>query len=432
MMPMTKPPARRRTGFKFKRFSRKQKQLIYWWKAKANAEKSVVIADGSIRSGKTIAMIVSFLMFAMEMFENTDFIIAGKTISSLKRNVVNPMLRIITTFGWSYRYNRGGNYIVVGTNTFYLFGASSEAAQDVLQGMTAGGAFADEAALMPKSFIEQMMGRCSLEDARIFMNCNPGSPFHWLKVEMINKANKKGYCVLHFTMDDNLALSDKAKRRYMNQFDGVFYERYILGKWVMAEGLIYSMFGKICIYKERLSEEKKKSTRRHITVDYGTANACVFLDCYDDGKTVYIEREFYYDGRKEMVQKTDGQYADDMDEFVKGEVMPQAVIIDPSALSFRIQLRNRGYRVKEADNDVLNGIRKVSNMLKRGMLVIHESCKNTISEFATYSWDEKAGEKGIEQPIKVADHAMDAIRYYVSTVIKDRRVAIKEGNNGVQ
>ena len=184
MMPMIKTPRRRRRGFRFKRFSRKQKQLIYWWKAKKNADKSVIIADGSIRSGKTIAMIVSFLFFAMETFEDTDFIVAGKTISSLKRNVVNPMLRIIEAYGWSYRYNRGGNYITIGTNTFYLFGASSEAAQDVLQGMTAGGAFADEAALMPKSFIEQMMGRCSLEDARIFMNsgknCGAGLRCHRL------------------------------------------------------------------------------------------------------------------------------------------------------------------------------------------------------------------------------------------------------------
>ena len=426
MMPMIKTPRRRRRGFRFKRFSRKQKQLIYWWKAKKNADKSVIIADGSIRSGKTIAMIVSFLFFAMETFEDTDFIVAGKTISSLKRNVVNPMLRIIEAYGWSYRYNRGGNYITIGTNTFYLFGASSEAAQDVLQGMTAGGAFADEAALMPKSFIEQMMGRCSLEDARIFMNCNPGSPFHWLKAEMIDMADKKGYYVLHFTMDDNLALSEKTKRRYMNQFDGVFYERYILGKWVMAEGLIYSMFGQICIYDEHLSEEKKKGMRRHIAVDYGTANACVFLDCYDDGNTIWVEREYYYDGRKESAQKTDGQYANDMDKFTKGDVIPQAVIIDPSALSFRVELRNRGYRVKEADNDVLNGIRKVSNMLKKGMLMIHKDCVNMIAEFGTYSWDEKAGEKGIEQQIKVADHAMDAIRYYVSTIIKDRRVAQKD------
>ena len=170
MPAMEKKTGRRRAAFRFKPFSRKQKQLLFWYKAKANADKSMIIADGSIRSGKTIAMICSFLMFSMNTFENTDFIVAGKTISALKRNVVNPMLRIIAAFGWSYRYNRGGNYITVGTNTFYLFGASSEAAQDVLQGMTAGGAFADEAALMPKSFIEQMIGRCSLEDARIFMN----------------------------------------------------------------------------------------------------------------------------------------------------------------------------------------------------------------------------------------------------------------------
>lgn len=424
MMPaMEKKTGRRRAAFRFKPFSRKQKQLLFWYKAKANADKSMIIADGSIRSGKTIAMICSFLMFSMNTFENTDFIVAGKTISALKRNVVNPMLRIIAAFGWSYRYNRGGNYITVGTNTFYLFGASSEAAQDVLQGMTAGGAFADEAALMPKSFIEQMIGRCSLEDARIFMNCNPGSPFHWLKAEMIDKADEKGYYVLHFKMDDNLSLSDKVKRRYMQQFDGVFYERYILGKWVMAEGLIYSMFGKVCEYSEHLTEEKRLLCQRYIAVDYGTANACVFLDIYDDGRTAWLEKEYYYDGHKEM-QKTDGQYADDMDEFVSAwKVMPKAIIIDPSALSFRVELRNRGYRIIEADNDVINGIRKTSNMLKKGMLRVHEDCTNTIAEFGTYSWDEKAGEKGIEQPIKVADHSMDALRYFVSTAIKDKRVA---------
>lgn len=228
--------------FKFKPFSKKQLKLIYWWDHEKTSKHDMVIADGAIRSGKTIAMICSFLRWSQKIHDGEDFIIAGKSIGALKRNVVKPMLQILDAWGWSYDFNRSENYILIGSNTYYLFGANNEASQDVLQGLTAAGALADESALFPKSFIDQMIGRCSVEGAKVFMNCNPKGPYHFIKTEFIDKAKEKRIYHLHFTMEDNLSLSEKVKERFMRMFSGVFFQRYILGLWVMAEGVIYKQF----------------------------------------------------------------------------------------------------------------------------------------------------------------------------------------------
>lgn len=238
-----KRPAR----FDFKPFSKQQRRLIHWWRPAVRVGRNdFVIADGAIRSGKTIAMIIGFLTWSQEMFSGQSFILAGKTMGALKKNVVRPMLQILEAWGWPYEYIRSGTdaRLEIGSNTYYLYGANTEASQDALQGLTAAGAYADEAALFPQNFIDQMIGRCSIPGAKIWMNCNPGNPHNYIKEEFLDKAAEKHVYHLHFMMDDNWTLSPSVKERYKRTWPvgSVFYKRFILGLWVAADGLIYQQF----------------------------------------------------------------------------------------------------------------------------------------------------------------------------------------------
>ncbi|MDO4318309.1 MAG: PBSX family phage terminase large subunit [Lachnospiraceae bacterium] len=237
-------PLKKNKAFEFKPFSLRQRRLLYWWReGSPHRNCEIVIADGSIRSGKTIACICSFLLFSQETFPAGEaFIIAGKTIGALKKNVIRPMLQILEAWGWAYVYNRSENYIEIGNSTYYCYGANNEASQDALQGLTAAGAYADEAALFPESFIEQMIGRCSVDGAKVFLNCNPEGPKHYVKTELLDRAKEKQIYHLHFTMDDNLTLSQKRKDFYRRMYSGVFYKRFILGLWVASDGLVYQQF----------------------------------------------------------------------------------------------------------------------------------------------------------------------------------------------
>lgn len=416
------------SAFQYRPFSRKQKKLLTWWmKQSPYAAFDMVVADGSIRSGKTVAMIDGFVTWALSTFKDQAFIIAGRSMGSLKRNVINVMLKILTAKGLDYSYNRSDNYITIGTNIFYCFGASTEASQDTLQGLTAAGALADEVALFPQSFVEQMIGRCSVEGSKLWLNCNPESPYHFVKTELIDKCDEKHILHLHFTLDDNLSLSEKIKERYKRMYSGVWYRRMILGHWVIAEGLVYDMYDDDeCTYDDDSRPVDLESrSQRYVAVDYGTTNPMVFLDIYDDGSTIWVDSEYYYNSREVGRQKTDQQYLEDLQAFVPNESL-RAVIIDPSAASFKVLLRNAGYIVKEANNDVNDGLRMVGMLLQTRRLKIHKRCKSMRREFQTYAWDEKAAmEHGVEKPIKEWDHAMDAIRYFVKTMIKHWRISVE-------
>lgn len=236
---------RRNKGFQFRPFSPQQRRLMYWWhKGSPHEGCSIVIADGSIRSGKTVAMLCGFFQWSLAVFRGEAFILAGKTVGALKKNVIGPALQILNAWGLQYHYVSSGDEarLEVGDNVYYLYDAHNERSQDRLQGLTAAGALADEAALFPRSFVEQMIGRCSVEGARLWLNCNPESPAHFVKVELIDKAAEKGICCLHFTMDDNLTLSPEKKAWYYRMYAGVFYRRFILGEWALTDGLVYQQF----------------------------------------------------------------------------------------------------------------------------------------------------------------------------------------------
>lgn len=401
--------------FRFKPFSKKQKKLLTWWLPESPYhDYDMVIADGSIRSGKTIAAIDGFVMWSLATFEHEAFILAGKSMGALKRNVLRPMFKILAAKGIHYRYNRSENYIEIGTNTYYCFGANNEASQDVLQGLTAAGALADEVALFPESFVEQMIARCSVDGAKIWMNCNPESPYHFIKTEYIDKAKEKRILHLHFTLDDNLTLSQKVKDRYKRLFAGLWYKRMILGLWVMAEGVIYDMFN-----PDKHIVDVLPGGLDHwmVGVDYGTSNPCVFVLIGRAGKRYYQVREYYWDSRERGKQKTDGEYAEDFIKFL-GDIRPEAIYVDPSAASFIAELRKRRVNnVVPANNDVLPGIHTVSRLLANDELFIHRGCIHSLREFGAYVWDPKAQKRGEDAPLKENDHAHDARRYALHTSI---------------
>ena len=236
-----------KANFKWKPMSNKQQKVFTWWNDNSPMRyKDGIIADGAVRSGKTISMAPSFVMWAMEKYDECDFAICGKTIGSLNRNVINTLKKQLHSLKYKYEHKRSENLIIVSkngkTNYFYLFGGKDEASQDLIQGMTLAGIFFDEVALMPQSFVEQGIARLSVEGAKFWFNCNPKSPNHWFKLEYIDKIKEKNILYLHFTMDDNLTLSEAVKERYKRMFVGVFYKRNILGLWVTAEGSIYTVY----------------------------------------------------------------------------------------------------------------------------------------------------------------------------------------------
>jgi PBSX family phage terminase large subunit len=406
-------------AFKFKPFSKKQKKLLTWWSDNSpHKDKDMIIADGSIRSGKTVAMIDSFTNWSLDTYSNENFIISGKSMGALDRNVINPWKQMLIAKGIKYNHVRSDDpRMEIGTNIYYLFGANNKSSQDTLQGLTAAGALADESALFPENFVSQMIGRCSIEDSKIFMNCNPQGPYHFMKDEYINKAAEKQILHLHFLLKDNLTLSEKIKERYKRMFSGVFYKRYILGLWVLAEGIIYDMWreDKHTIKYNQLPDQF--DTFR-ITADYGTSNPTVFLLVGIKNGVRYIIDEYYWDSDEEGRQKTDAQYSNDMLDFINEYGYGiQDIVVDPSAASFITQLKSDlDITITKANNDVVDGIRKVATYLNTGKLyVVKKNCPNTIKEFASYVWDEKAQEKGEDKPVKKNDHALDGIRYEINT-----------------
>jgi len=400
-------------AFELKSYSNKQLRLLAWWAPGSPVRnQEMIIAEGAIRSGKTVAMIDSFITWSLETHRNQSFIIAGKTAGALKRNVLKPLFAILAHKQIAYRYNRSENFIRIGSNTYYCFGASTEASQDVVQGLTAAGCYADEVALMPKSFVDQMIGRCSVEGRRFFMNCNPEGPFHWFKEEFIDNAETKRAYVLHFDMDDNLTLSERIKEGYRRMFTGVFYKRYILGLWAQAEGVIYDMFSD---EKHIVKTINRDYQEYYVSVDYGTQNPTTFGLWGRVGKTWFKVKEYHYDGRKEGKQKTAVQYSKDLREFCDG--LNPYIIVDPSATAFIAQLEEDGFFILRGVNDVLEGIINVGIALHSGFVKFNDICKNTFKEFNSYVWDEKALKRGEDKPTKLNDHHMDADRYFINTIL---------------
>lgn len=405
--------------FKFKPFSKKQLQVLTWWRKDSPVkDKDGLVCDGSVRAGKTVVMSLSFVMWAMETFQDENLGMSGKTIGSFRRNVVTPLKRMLKSRGYRVKDHRADNYMSITykgiTNYFYVFGGKDESSQDLIQGITLAGMFFDEVALMPQSFVNQATARCSVDGSKFWFNCNPAGPYHWFKVEYLDDLVGKNLLHLHFTMDDNLSLSDKVKARFKRLYSGVFYQRYILGLWVLAEGIIYDVFDKD---KHTVKTKPRNYQRYFVSVDYGVQNPTTFGLWGRRLKQWYKVKEYHYDGRKTGKQKTDQEYYEDLNKFVGDLPERPAIIVDPSATSFIALLKKNGYHVIEANNEVLEGIRNVATALKKNMILYNDCCTETFREFSSYIWDEKAADRGEDKPIKSNDHHMDGDRYFVNTII---------------
>ncbi|WP_312637017.1 PBSX family phage terminase large subunit [Oscillibacter sp.] len=386
---------------------------------------TALICDGAVRSGKTSIMSLSFILWAMGNFNHCNFALSGKTVGSAERNIIQPLLSITyLRDNFNMVYSRSTHQLIISRgknqNRFYVFGGKDESSYMLIQGITLAGILLDEVALMPRSFVEQALARCSVSNAKFWFNCNPDVPEHWFNKEWVKNAAAKDATHLHFTMDDNPSLSEETIARYKSLYSGVFYQRYILGLWVAGDGVIYDMFDRdVNVYTD---EQEPPGIyyrgTRYISIDYGTANDTVYLDCVDDGETIWIHDEYRWASREQRRQKTDAEYADDFIAFMGDDQQFFCpAIVDPAAASFKVELSRRGVYVMDADNDVLNGIRRVSTLLSNRKLMISARCAGLIGELGSYVWDEKAAKMGVEKPVKTNDHGADALRYYVNTVI---------------
>lgn len=421
---------RKASAMHYSPFSKKQRMILNWWADGSPVrDASGIIADGAIRSGKTLSMSLSFVIWAMTTFDGQNLGMAGKTIASFRRNVLTQLKTMLSARGYTAVDHRADNLLVVSQgdrqNYFYIFGGKDESSQDLIQGITLAGIFLDEVALMPESFVSQATGRCSVAGSKYWFNCNPSGPLHWFKVNWIDKKDEKGLLYLHFTMADNLSLAEDIKQRYRAMYTGIFYSRYILGLWCMAEGMIYDLFDRTKHVKA--FPAGATALQSYVSCDYGTQNATCFLlwqQASTDRKW-YAVREYYYSGRDSKKQKTDRQYADDYIRWIQAD-RPKAFILDPAAASYAAELRERGVPVLKAQNDVQDGIRVTAAAMDAGSFFISPDCRNLISEIQQYAWDPKAAARGQDQPIKIRDHACDAMRYFIYTVLGDKRPKFRD------
>lgn len=389
--------------------SNKQRQIMAFPYTKYDA----LICDGAIRSGKTVFMMLSFIDDAMRRYNGQRFGICGKTVDSTIKNIIAPYLEL-TYAKEKYRlqWKRSEKLLIVAQgnkqNVFEVFGGKDESSYMLIQGRTLAGILVDEVALQPRSFVEQAVARCSVTGSKLWFNCNPDSPQHWFYTEWIQNAKDRNALHLHFLLEDNPSLDEAVVNRYKTLYTGVFYQRYILGLWVLAEGLVYDFT------EDHITEEKPKGAEYFISIDYGTLNPfSAGLWSVTGNKAVRI-KEYYYDGRNKKRQLTDDEYCEEV-KALAGDLEISRVIVDPSAASFITALKRRGYRVQQADNAVLDGIRRTAAYLKNGNIKIHRSCVDAIREFGLYRWDEKQSE---DRVIKENDHAMDDIRYFCNTVMR--------------
>lgn len=398
----------------YRKFSKRQLLAMTWWNRPRFQGRDAIICDGSIRSGKTLSMTVGFLLWSMARFDGERFALCGKTIESLRRNVVTSIPDWLEGVFTVTEY-RSENKLVVSngtrSNTYYLFGGRDERSYTLIQGITLAGVLLDEVALMPRSFVEQALARCSVAGSKFWFNCNPEGPEHWFYKEWIKGARKHNALHLHFTMEDNPSLAPEIKARNERMYSGVFHQRYILGEWAVAQGLVYAMFD---FDSQVLRGPVEEKGLWYISIDYGTQNpTSMGLWLVDQGKAVRV-REYYHSGRDSQCPKTDEEYYRELEKLAGGRII-QYVIVDPSAASFIQTIKRHGrFSVRQADNRVLDGIRNTATVITQQDILVHESCQDFLREIKVYCWDERAGE---DRVIKENDHAMDDMRYFVQTVL---------------
>ena len=393
---------------------------------------------GPVRSGKSFVSILRWIDYIAHNDPPGPLFVFGRTLSAVKRNVVTPMFEFL---GDEMRYTN--QTIQLWDRTIHCIGASDAKAEGTIRGSTSAGSYYDEVTLLPRNFFSMSLTRMSLPGAEGFGTTNPDSPAHWLKKDFMDRADKLEWEMFTWTLDDATFLDPDFLAALKRQHTGLFYRRFILGEWVMAEGAIYDGFDESIHVVKELPYDRPDYYI--VGVDYGTGNPTVFVlmgvKMQTNGKPILCaEREYYYDSTEKMRQKTDSEYADDLKKFVAAVKPAQvagdrrkhpavmAIYIDPSAASFKLECKRKSLPMRDADNSVLDGIRFQATMLANGQYTLHRRCKKTIEEYSSYVWDQKKQLQGIDAPVKVGDHAKDAERYALYTHFGKKRALYTAGS----
>ncbi|MER8042580.1 PBSX family phage terminase large subunit [Streptomyces sp. NPDC094032] len=395
-----------------------RKQLLSIGQATAR----INLWHGSVRSGKTIASLLAFMIAVATAGPSGLIIIIGRSLQTIERNVLEP-LQDRSLFGPMARHvvhTRGATTAVILGRTVHLIGAADARAEGRLRGLTAQLAYVDEATLMPEAMWTQTLARLSVPGARLYATTNPDSPRHWLKAQYLDRVGELDMRAWHFRLADNPSLSAEYIANLAAEYTGLWRKRMIDGLWVVAEGAIYADWDEARHVVDTLPEMH----RHWLGIDYGTTNpfSAVLLGLGVDGR-LYACAEWRYDGRQAHRAMTDAQYSDAVRAWLADlDVVPEWTFVDPSAKSFSTQLWQDGHPgIARADNTVADGIRSVANLLAADRLLIHRSCEGLLGEFPGYSWDTKATERGEDAPLKVDDHSVDAIRYAVHSTSHEWR-----------
>lgn len=380
---------------------------------------------GSIRSGKTFASIVAFLMAIVFAPSNGLILITGRTLDSIGRNIMEPLTddgimgRLVCG---RVKWTPGATTATILGRTVHLIGAYDKRSEGKIRGATVALCYIDEATLLPRDFFTQLLGRMSVKGARLFATTNPDNPAHWLKKEFINRQSDLNLSHWQFGLDDNPSLDPQYVRDLKSEYTGLWYRRFILGDWVQSEGAVYEMWDPA----RHVVDVLPMITRwLAVGVDYGTTNpfSAVVLGVGAD-RRLYLTREWRWDSRLQKKQLTDVEYSRQVRDFLTRHpipgskltgVRPDWWVIDPSAASFRVQLYEDGVTARLANNEVKPGVNTLGSLLATDRLKVHRSCKGFIDEIPGYAWDESASGKGLDVPIKSDDHSLDASRYAVYT-----------------
>ena len=385
--------------------------------------KTINIAEGSVRSGKTIGTILAWLeiLARLKPSKSQHLIMVGKTDGSLYRNVIRPMTELV---GSDLKYYPGKVYISLWGHNVFVFGANDERSENKIRGMTVRKAYCDEITLFPYSFWVQLRNRMSCDDSQVIATTNPDSPAHWLKKEVLDRWETTSLYWMKFLIEDNIHLPRKYIAELRSELTGLWYDRFFLGKWVLAEGSIYDFFEENNKYL--LTEDEAAELRADyyvVSIDYGTTNPTSIgyygVNHNYNGTTkpkAWKIDECYYDSKVTGVQKTDLEQVEMLKKFLKDKIPPDKIIVDPSAASFIAQLERSGFwNVIPAENAVLDGIRLQAQMLRSGAYKIVDVCHQTIRDYGSYVWDENAQKKGEDKPKKENDHTKDEERYFIET-----------------
>ena len=401
---------------KLRAFSKKQMTALLWWcDSSVHKDKDAIICDGAVRSGKTFSLSLSFVLWAFSRFDGNSFGICSKTLSALRRNLLTPIIPVLESMGFEVNLKQSENLVTIKyknrVNRFYLFSGKDEGSCSLIQGVTLSGVLLDEVVLMPRSFVEQALARCSVSGSKFFFNCNPQYPSHWFFNEWIKKAEEKNVLYLHFTMQDNPSLSKNTIERYKRMYSGAFYERFVKGRWVSVCGAVYPFMDNSSMYYD---VPQICFDEYAVSCDYGIVNPCSFGLWGRDNDKWYRIDEYYFDSKLEGYQRTDEEHYDALCALIADRKV-SVVTVDPSASSFiEVIKRHNRFEVVKAKNDVQDGIRCVASALKDRRIRICNNCTDAMREFSLYRFAQNSANDSV---IKQNDHAMDDIRYFVTTIM---------------